>query len=173
MRGTLDQVKGRLAVAAIVISVVVTGCSHAPEPAVRPTTAPTGRTPSPAHTAGLFVVESRTLGPIVIDGQGYVLYRFDADSPNPSQSNCVNACAAAWLPVPAVADPRVVGIDRQLVGQTIRPDGSAQLTLAGWPLYTYTNDRMPGDATGHRHDNQWFVIAPNGARAAAPAAPAG
>jgi len=124
---------------------------------------PTGAVPSPA--AGVFVVESRTLGAIVIDGEGYVLYRSDADRPHPSTSTCLGACTALWRPVPARAGLRAVGIDRQLVGTVARPDGTVQLTLAGWPLYGFAGDRLPGDTNGQGRDGQWYVIGPDGARA--------
>jgi predicted lipoprotein with Yx(FWY)xxD motif len=161
----------------VALSAPLAACAGPARSSVRPSGAPATqvdtRPPTPAHAAGLFVVQSHTLGAIVIDGQGFVLYRFDADSANPPQSRCVDVCMRDWLPVPATPELRVVGIDRQLVGQVARPDGSAQLTLAGWPLYGFAGDRAPGDATGHRHEARWFVITPNGARVGQPAGPAG
>ena len=143
------------------------------QPATESATQLGSRQRTPAHAAGLFVAESRTLGPIVIDGQGFVLYRYDADGANPPRSACVDACVADWLPVPATDDLRVVGIDRQLVARVKRNDGSEQLTLAGWPLYGYAGDRTPGETNGQRRGGQWFVIAPNGGRAGQPVVPAG
>ncbi|GHJ48543.1 hypothetical protein Cs7R123_58850 [Catellatospora sp. TT07R-123] len=119
---------------------------------------------SPPHPA-LFGIRSDTLGSIVIDVQGYVLYRFDGDSAAPSRALCVDECVAAWLPVPATDPVRVEGIDRQLIGSVLRPDGGYQLTLAGWPLYGYRGDRMPGDTFGHSLDGRWFAVTPVGTRA--------
>jgi predicted lipoprotein with Yx(FWY)xxD motif len=155
-------VSGSRALMAGVLSglALVAACGGPPQVAAQPQ----GRQLTPAHAAGLFVVESRVLGSIVVDGQGYVLYRFDGDSADPPKSTCVDSCTNDWLPVPAVDGLTVVGIDRQLVGRLTRTDGSAQLTLAGWPLYGYAGDRMPGDANGQLPDNRWSVIAPNGAR---------
>jgi predicted lipoprotein with Yx(FWY)xxD motif len=121
--------------------------------------------PSQATVPALFGISSDRLGWIVIDVQGYVLYRYDGDSPSPSRSTCVDACAERWLPVPAAQEIRVEGIDRQLVGTVLRPDGSRQLTLAGWPLYGYSRDRMPGDTDGHGVDRSWFAVTPAGAKA--------
>lgn len=146
--------------AVAVAAVLASGCAGPVDPMTRPS----ARELTPADSPGLFVVESRPLGPIVVDGQGFVLYRFDEDSADPPRSRCVSECTKEWLPVPAVRNLRVVGIDRQLVGQVIRPDGSAQLTLAGWPVYGYRGDRMPGDTNGHQRDNRWYVIAPDGHR---------
>jgi predicted lipoprotein with Yx(FWY)xxD motif len=123
-------------------------------------------TPPPsaaARVAGLFAVDSATLGPVVIDGQGYLVYRSDRDSP--SRSACLDACTNQWLPVPYTAGLRVAGIDRQLVGDLVRPDGTRQATLAGWPLYGYAGDLKPGDANGEDLDHAWYVIAPDGSKA--------
>lgn len=112
----------------------------------------------------LLAIASTTLGTIIIDKNGYVVYRFDRDVPDPPTSRCLDGCVPSWLPV--LADElRVEGIDRQLVGTLRRADGTVQLTLAGWPLYGYTGDRMPGDTNGQGVDGLWFAIAPSGAKA--------
>ncbi|MGY0236370.1 hypothetical protein [Longispora urticae] len=154
-----------LAPAAVAVAVALSGCTGTAEPPVTPSSGPThGRLPD----AGLFAVDSRILGPMVIDGQGYVLYRYERDSSAPPRSTCVNECAARFTPVLVHGELRVVGIDRQLVGNVAREDGSVQLTLGGWPLYGYSGDRMPGDTNGQDHAAGWWVIAPNGGRAARP-----
>jgi predicted lipoprotein with Yx(FWY)xxD motif len=154
-------------VTAAVLAVLVTalaGCTSgagAPEPVV--TGVPTA---VPAKVSGLFALGSSTLGPVVVDGQGYVLYRSDRDSAHPPRSTCTDACLAQWLPVRATAgDLQIAGIDRELVGRLTRSDGTVQLTLAGWPLYGFAGDRMPGDVNGQGTDGVWHVIAPSGAKA--------
>ncbi|WP_203985189.1 COG4315 family predicted lipoprotein [Sphaerisporangium rufum] len=119
---------------------------------------------------GLFVVNSQPLGgPIVIDGQGYLMYRYDRDGAAPPRSACTGACAAEWPPVRAgdLARLRVAGIDRGKLGVLRRPDGIGQLTLAGHPLYGRRADRLPGDTSGHGRDG-WFAVSPAGARAGRP-----
>ena len=78
---------------------------------------------------------------------------------------CTGACTTQWLPVPAADPIRVEGIDRQLIGTLTRPDGTRQLTLAGWPLYGYAGDLMPGDTNGHARDGHFFAVTPIGTRA--------
>src|SRR5262245_12020758 len=39
------------------------------------------------------------LRPIVHDGAGFTLYRFDKDTTHPSKSNCNGDCAVTWPPV--------------------------------------------------------------------------
>ncbi|MBV1850391.1 hypothetical protein [Catellatospora tritici] len=141
---------------------VLAGCDSTSPTA--PTAQPSPPRASPPHPA-LFGIRSDTLGWIVIDVQGYVLYRYDGDSAAPSRAVCVDECVAGWLPVPATDPVRVEGIDRQLIGSVLRPDGGYQLTLAGWPLYGYRGDRMPGDTFGHGLDGRWFAVTPVGTRA--------
>ena len=38
------------------------------------------------------------LGTVVVDGQGFTLYRFDKDSAKPPTSNCADECAQKWPP---------------------------------------------------------------------------
>ncbi|WP_326551222.1 hypothetical protein [Micromonospora sp. NBC_01813] len=141
---------------------VVAGCSN--PPAGAPADPPTTTSAAPAGTA-LYAVASRTLENIVIDTQGFVLYRSDRDSASPTRSACAGSCLQSWLPVPCQGEIRVEGIDRQLVACFDRPDGRRQLSLAGWPLYGYSGDRMPGDTNGHGQSDGWFAISPNGERA--------
>ncbi|WP_326641001.1 hypothetical protein OG884_00495 [Streptosporangium sp. NBC_01755] len=148
-------------------ALMVAGCTT-DGGALRPDTELTRMSsPSAAPGPGLFAVNSQRLsGLIVIDVQGYVLYRSDADDASPSRSACVDECAEIWRPMPVsdIGRLRIVGIDRGKIGRVIRPDRTEQLTLSGWPLYGYSGDRMPGDTSGHGR-NGWFAISPAGARA--------
>jgi predicted lipoprotein with Yx(FWY)xxD motif len=147
-------------VGALLATALVGGCSG--------TESVTSGAPSPTSSqavSALFAVTSATLGPIVIDAQGYVLYRFERDSPSPPRSTCANSCSDRWPPTPCVDDGQIVGIDRQLVGCVRNPDGIRQLTLAGWPAYGFADDQMPGDTNGHGADGQWFAVTPSGGRA--------
>jgi predicted lipoprotein with Yx(FWY)xxD motif len=108
------------------------------------------------------------LGTVLVDGKGYTLYLFVPDD-HSSHSRCVGICAAAWpplllpkaVPLP-VAGP---GVRSSLLGTTLRSDGSRQVTYDGWPLYTYTIDMAPGQATGQGLNNLgglWYVVSPRG-----------
>jgi predicted lipoprotein with Yx(FWY)xxD motif len=138
---------------------LLAGCTG---PAPQPSPGP-GESAFPAP-AGLFVVANGAGRQRVIDGQGFTLYRYDRDSAHPSRSSCLAECAVRWPPVPWSAQLRLVGIDRQLVGRLDRPDGTAQATLAGWPLYGYAADRVPGEITGAGVDGKWWAIGPRGER---------
>ncbi|WP_438292314.1 hypothetical protein [Streptomyces sp. HUAS TT7] len=106
------------------------------------------------------------VGTVVVDGKGFVLYRFDKDTAKPTpRSNCYGTCAAQWPPAPANGHVTVKGIDKSLVGTVTRNDGTQQLTLAGWPLYRYAKDDEPHEAYGQGVGGIWFAATPTGAKA--------
>jgi predicted lipoprotein with Yx(FWY)xxD motif len=122
--------------------------------------------PSPAAPAGkLAVAANATLGNVVTDGSGLTLYRFDEDTANPPKSNCTGKCATTWPPVPANDATAGAGIDKSLLGEVTRPDGTKQLTIAGWPAYRYAKDASAGDVNGQGVGGKWFALAPNGKKA--------
>ena len=54
------------------------------------------------------------------------------------------------------------GVDGTLLSTLTRDDGSMQVTYNGWPLYTFSGDIAPGDATGQGMDGVWFLVTPAG-----------
>jgi len=115
--------------------------------------------------AALRATTNSTLGPIVVDGPGRTLYRFDKDSASPPASNCEGACAKLWPPVLVGTQISLTGINRALLGTIKRSDGTVQLTLHGWPLYRYAGDSAPGDVKGEGIGGIWFAVKPTGAKA--------
>lgn len=121
---------------------------------------------SQAGGVALAVAQVGNLGQVVTDQNGLTLYRFDKDKAKPSASNCNNACATTWPP--ALGDPASVqlqGVDSTLVGAVTRADGTKQLTLNGWPLYTYAKDTAAGEAKGQGVGKTWFAVTPQGKKA--------
>lgn len=122
------------------------------------TTAPsTTTTAAPAGDSVLLA--SSSLGGILTDQAGNVLYLFQPDAQGPS--TCNDGCAAAWPPLlagPAAGD----GIDAALLGTAARADGSEQVTYNGWPLYHFAGDTAPGDTNGQGVSDVWYVISATG-----------
>jgi predicted lipoprotein with Yx(FWY)xxD motif len=119
-----------------------------------------------AEPAGqLTVATNPDLGKVLSDGAGLTLYRFDADTANPPKSNCNGDCATAWPPVPANDATAGAGIDKSLLGEVTRADGTKQLTVGGWPAYRYAKDVNAGDVNGQGVGGKWFALAPDGKKA--------
>ncbi|MEV6179219.1 SCO0930 family lipoprotein [Streptomyces sp. NPDC052016] len=135
-----------------------------------------GATPAATGGAGagtqtgagqLSVSANAELGKVLIDANGMTLYRFDADTAEPPKSNCDGDCAKTWPPVPADDATAGDGIDKSLLGEVTRTDGTKQLTVDGWPVYRYAKDTNAGDANGQGVGGKWFALAPDGKKAKA------
>ncbi|MFF1415094.1 SCO0930 family lipoprotein [Streptomyces sp. NPDC058289] len=119
--------------------------------------------PTPAGT--LSVREIPKVGSVVTDAAGTTLYRFDKDTAQPPRSNCEDACATLWPAVPADGAQAPAGVDAGLLGSVDRPDGTRQLTLAGWPVYRYAKDTRPGETKGEGVGGTWHALAADGGKA--------
>ncbi|SEP35213.1 COG4315 family predicted lipoprotein [Amycolatopsis saalfeldensis] len=149
--------------AVLAASVVLTACQSGggySAPASTTMPMPADAT-GPAHAA-LRAARPFDLGPMVVDGSGFTVYGYDRDSSAPSRSACDDACAQIWQPVRASSEVALSGIDRNLVASLTRRDGTDQVTLAGWPLYRFTGDRMPGETAGQGKNGAWFPLTPEG-----------
>ena len=114
--------------------------------------------------AQLTATEIPKMGSVIEDSKGFVLYRFDKDTANPPKSNCVDTCALIWPPVLTNGTPTIAGVDPSLVGTVARPDGTMQVTLHGWPLYNFSNEKEPGKWAGQAVGKTWWVIDSKGAK---------
>ena len=95
---------------------------------------------------------------------GRTLYAFAADSPH--HSVCMGSCLAYWPPVPGrdAAALGGSGVTAKL-GSLKRSDGSNQLTVNGFPMYTYVGDSAVGQTKGQGKNlsgGLWWVVAPSG-----------
>ncbi|WP_107419972.1 SCO0930 family lipoprotein, partial [Streptomyces carpinensis] len=119
-----------------------------------------------SRTAGqLAVSDDAELGKVLTDSAGMTFYRFDQDTAEPPKSNCDGDCAKAWPPVPAGDATAGAGIDKALLGEVTRADGTKQLTIAGWPAYRYAKDTKAGEVSGQGVGGKWYAMAPNGKKA--------
>ena len=104
-----------------------------------------------------------SLGNVLADGDGRVLYIYTKDTINPAVSNCYDACATRW-PI-AYTDGTTTakeGVDAKLIGKTTRKDNTTQVTYNGWPVYYWQNDKNPGDTLGQAVGGTWWVLLADG-----------
>ena len=114
------------------------------------------------------VSESTEYGTILVDGDGFSLYIFMADTQDGGTSACGDddGCAAEWPPVISQGSPIAGdGVDSTLLGTIIREDGSLQVTYNGWPLYRFDEDTAAGDTNGQgleEFGGLWYLVNPTG-----------
>jgi predicted lipoprotein with Yx(FWY)xxD motif len=120
-------------------------------------------------------VASTGLGDVLVDRQGRTLYLFARDSG--TTSTCTGACAVNWPPLRVRGNQLVgSGAKPSKVGRTARPDGISQLTYNGHPLYTFVNDKKPGDTNGegiNAFGGSWFAVSAAGDQVAPRSQPQG
>ena len=108
--------------------------------------------PRPALAKQPSMVTPASAGKVLSTPSGMTLYTYDKDVA--SQSNCYAECARYWLPflgdfVSGSAGP---------LSLIARNDGAMQWAESGKPLYTFVQDRRPGDAKGDDFQNIWHVV---------------
>ncbi|WP_305788795.1 hypothetical protein [Symbioplanes lichenis] len=115
----------------------------------------------------LTAARAGALDPVLVNGAGLTLYRFDQDSADPPRATCDGECATTWPPVTVEADGKIfiAGVAEDKVGVVKREDGRLQVTVGGWPVYRFAQDTEAGDTKGQGVKGTWFGVTPTGGKA--------
>jgi predicted lipoprotein with Yx(FWY)xxD motif len=107
------------------------------------------------------------VGKVLVDTNGLTLYYFEKDQGG--KSACYGACEQGWPPLTTEGAPQAgEGAMASKLGTTERKDGTMQVTYAGWPLYTFVEDKKPGEDNGtdsKAFGGSWYPLHPNGEKA--------
>jgi predicted lipoprotein with Yx(FWY)xxD motif len=124
---------------------------------------------SSGAAAPVSVGNASGVGPVLVDSTGMTLYYFEKDQKGSGQSKCEGPCAQAWPPLTTGGQPKAMsGVNASMLGTIKRSDGSMQVTYAGWPLYTFIEDKAPGQDNGtdsKAFGASWYPLHPNGEKA--------
>ncbi|MFJ7109338.1 hypothetical protein ACIQU2_17330 [Pseudomonas sp. NPDC098740] len=93
---------------------------------------------------------------MMVDHKGMTVYTFDKDAGG--KSMCNDDCAKNWPPMMAPAGAKAEGKWSVIT----RDDGTSQYAYDGKPLYTFVNDKKPGDMVGDKMKDVWHVITNTG-----------
>jgi predicted lipoprotein with Yx(FWY)xxD motif len=140
------------------------------EPPTPTSITPPEASPTPGFVEPtISVFNHPTLGEILVGDNGMTLYIFTQDEP--FKSNCDAACLEIWPPLLTQSFPNLgPGVEPSLVGTAALSDGSVIVTYNQMPLYYYSGDASPGEATGQAVGGVWFVLTPGGTAAMPPSA---
>lgn len=133
------------------------------------TTTTAAKSPPGAESgvAVLTVASAPKVGPVLVDAKGFTVYDFHKDEG--ATSSCYGSCAGVWPPVLTEGAPTAgEGASAGKLGTTKRKDGTTQVTYAGHPLYTYVDDKKPGEANGNDFSSfgaQWYALKGSGEEA--------
>jgi len=144
-------------------AMVIAGCGSSSSNSSTETSGSSGGGESVASTSAggggmtLSGAEVPGLGTVLVDSKGLTVYEFTEDKG--TTSNCYGECEAAWPPVTANGKPSSgEGAMPSDLGKTKRKDGTVQVTYKGHPLYTFAEDKKPGEANGNEADGTWFAL---------------
>jgi predicted lipoprotein with Yx(FWY)xxD motif len=124
----------------------------------------------PSGTAATIAVGNvgGDVGNVLVDSEGMTLYYFEKDKKG-GKSTCYGACASGWPPLATSGAPKGMSdVEASKLGTTKRSDGTMQVTYAGWPLYTFVEDKKPGEDNGtdsKAFGASWYPLHPNGEKA--------
>jgi len=127
--------------------------------------------PASSETGGSAAVVTAStagdLGKVIVDSEGMTLYDFHKDKGG--KPACYGACAKGWPPLLTEGKPQAgEGAMASKLGTVERTDGTMQVTYAGHPLYTFVEDKKPGEANGNDVDAfgaEWYALQPSGQEA--------
>jgi predicted lipoprotein with Yx(FWY)xxD motif len=110
------------------------------------------------------IASNPELGQILVTTDGRTLYTNTGDTPEALK--CTDSsCTGFWPPYNVDTQPTAgEGLPGSL-GTITRPDGSMQVTYNNQPLYTFYQDRQPGEAGGNGFTDSggtWHVVSLDG-----------
>jgi predicted lipoprotein with Yx(FWY)xxD motif len=124
----------------------------------------TGGADAQSHTVS--IAAAGGLGDILVDSSGKALYTPDQEADG--TVHCVEACISIWMPLAAGATAPTAPAGAPTLGVIDRPDGTKQVTAAGRPLYTFSQDsagNVTGDGVADDFGDQhftWHVVHSDG-----------
>jgi predicted lipoprotein with Yx(FWY)xxD motif len=143
-------------------TLLLTACSSSGTSGQTSATA-TGAAASSGATAAV-KIGTTPAGKVLVAPDGKTLYAFASDTKQ--HSVCTGSCASYWPPVPGSDAPKgTVGGMTATFGSIKRADGSTQLTVNGYPMYTYAGDSASGQDNGQGKNlsgGLWWVVSPKG-----------
>jgi predicted lipoprotein with Yx(FWY)xxD motif len=132
-----------------------------------PTTKPTAS--NSENGAAITVGSAEGAGKVLVDSNGMTLYYFEKDKQGGDASTCYGPCEKGWPPLRTEGKPQAgEGAVASKLGAIERRDGTMQVTYAGWPLYTFVEDKKPGEDNGtdsKAFGASWYPLHANGEKA--------
>jgi predicted lipoprotein with Yx(FWY)xxD motif len=131
------------------------------------TTSKPAATTTSSEGAPITVGTAKGVGKVLVDSNGMTLYYFQKDQNG--ESTCYGPCEQGWPPLTTEGAPQGgEGAMASKLGTTKRKDGTVQVTYNNWPLYTFVEDKKPGEDNGtdsKAFGASWYPLHPNGEKA--------
>ena len=154
-----------LALLALGMPLVLAACSStsASSAPTAPAPAPTAPASSAPATSAI-KTGSVSQGTVIVDKDGMTAYIYTKDTQGSGKSSCTGACLQAWPMITSTsANATGDGVTAKL-GTIPTADGGHQVTVDGWPIYTFAKDKAPGDSSGQGVGGVWYMLKPDGSQ---------
>lgn len=117
-----------------------------------------------SHSQAAAALVKTSPGHILVSAKGMTLYVFAKDTKG--KIACTGACTKFWPPLMVAKGATVAtsmpGIPGTF-GEVMLASGKDQLTYDGAPVYTFANDKKPGDVNGEGVGGTWWAVVVSGA----------
>ena len=104
-------------------------------------------TAPPATSGALATRDVSGVGTVLVDATGKTLYTSEQEASGAVK--CTGDCLQFWFPVNGSASATAPNGVTGTIATVTRSDTQTQLTYNGAPLYTFAQDKAPGDAKGN------------------------
>lgn len=157
----------QLLVAAVAASALLAACGSSDGKSSSSTSSRSAPRSSGSASATVKTASNSRLGKtILVNGQGMTLYRLSGETS--AKFICASSCVAIWHPATVASGTKPSGPVASL-SVVKRPEGAEQIAYKGMPLYTFAEDKAPGEANGQgiKDVGTWSVVAVSGSTASA------
>jgi predicted lipoprotein with Yx(FWY)xxD motif len=129
-------------------------------------------TSSPASSSPTVTISAKSVagvGTVLVNSKGQTLYMLTSEKGGKITCTDDNGCTKLWpdteLPKGTISATAGSGIQTSLLGTVKNSAGDSYVTYHGWPLYTYSGDNGPGQASGEgitSFGGTWYVLSTSG-----------
>jgi len=129
-------------------------------------------TSSPASSSSGITISAKSVagvGTVLVNGQGQTMYMLTTEKGGKITCTDDNGCTKIWpdteLPKGTTSPTAGSGIQAALLGTVKNTAGELYVTYNGWPLYTFSGDKGPGQANGEGINNfggTWYALSTSG-----------
>jgi predicted lipoprotein with Yx(FWY)xxD motif len=171
---------GGLAGAAVLLLAACGGSNSAP--ASGGTSSSSSSSAAGAATPDITVAAAQVpgVGTVLVNGEGRTLYLLTSEKGGTLTCTDDNGCTKVWpdteLPSGTTQPIAGSGIQASMLSTIKAPSGNLYITYAGWPLYTFSGDKGPGEAHGQgivSFGGTWETLSPAGTPVTATAGSSG
>ena len=149
-------------------------CSSSSSAAAAPSSSAPASSATASASASALTISVKSVpgvGNVLVNGQGKTLYMLTSEKGGKITCTASNGCTKVWPETVVVTGTKATagsGVQSALLGTVTGASGSPEVTYNNWPLYTFVEDKKPGEDNGtdsKAFGASWYPLHPNGEKA--------